>query len=109
MHLIPGFGPRLREEREGKGLNQGEFGAIGAVSRRTQAAYETDTNSPNVEYLAALDEFGVDVIYLLTGVRGLGDSLSPEEHDAIEMLRGFSETQRSALCTIMRSMIGSGA
>ncbi|WP_434147965.1 helix-turn-helix domain-containing protein [Methylocaldum gracile subsp. desertum] len=63
------FGSRLREERERLGMSQAEFGALGGVKRLAQANYEADKRDPDVTYLMALAEKGVDVFYLVSGVR----------------------------------------
>lgn len=62
-------GERLREERERLGLNQEELGQIGGVNRNTQGKYEKGERSPDLGYLAAVAEKGVDVLYVVTGTR----------------------------------------
>jgi len=63
MHL------RLREERERLGLSQTEFGKIGGVTKKTQMLYESGERSPDMVYLAAVAEAGVDILYVVTGER----------------------------------------
>ena len=65
-----GFGVRLKEERERKGLNQADFGALGGVGKLAQLNYEKGERSPSVEYLNSIGSHGVDVGYLLTGNEG---------------------------------------
>jgi len=60
---------RLKEERNRLGLNQADFGAKAGVSRETQINYESGSREPKTGYLAAITEIGVDVMYILTGVR----------------------------------------
>lgn len=64
-----GIGLRLREERERLGLNQEGFGELGGVRKQAQLLYEKDERKPDSEYLAAIAEGGVDVLYVLTGQR----------------------------------------
>jgi len=109
MHLSPGTGLRLREERERSGFSQEALGRMGNVSRRTQAAYESEENYPALPYLVALDEAGIDIFYVLTGKRGENENISPDEQTVIDCMKGFSAAQRKALITIVQSMIGSGA
>ena len=63
------FGTRLTEERKRMSLNQTEFGKIGGVTKTSQINYESGERKPNVDYLQAISSAGVDVQYILTGVR----------------------------------------
>lgn len=65
------FGERLREEREGRGLNQADFGALGGVAKVAQLNYEKGYRTPDARYLSKLLECGVDVAYLLSGQRAV--------------------------------------
>lgn len=67
--LPKGFGDRLKLERKRLGMNQEEFGAKADVQRFTQYQYEAEVNSPNVRYLASILEIGVDLTYVLFGIR----------------------------------------
>jgi transcriptional regulator with XRE-family HTH domain len=72
-------GDRLREERERLCLNQTDFAQKGSVTRRSQSHYETGKRSPDAEYLAAISEIGVDVLYVLTGKRAVKNDESAKE------------------------------
>ena len=63
------FGQRLREERERLGLTQVEFGKRCGVFKSTQFRYEKSERSPDVDYWQACNALGVDVQYVITGVR----------------------------------------
>lgn len=63
------FYERLREERKKLGLNQAEFAALGGVTVDSQGNYERGLRKPDSAYLEAIAREGVDVAYLLTGVR----------------------------------------
>lgn len=63
------IGERIREERQRLEKSQEDFGAIGHVTRRTQVNYESGERTPDAEYLAAVAAEGVDVAFVLTGVR----------------------------------------
>ncbi|UVJ45917.1 helix-turn-helix domain-containing protein [Pseudomonas sp. LS1212] len=66
---MSGIGSRIREERERLGLTQRVFGDIGGVEPNAQGKYENGERTPKADYLAAVAERGVDVLYVLTGVR----------------------------------------
>ncbi len=61
------FGSRLREERLKLGITQEKFAELGGVKKLTQITYEQGKRYPDVRYLMAVGESGVDVCYLLTG------------------------------------------
>lgn len=63
------IGRRLKEERERVGLSQTALAAAGEQSKRTQIYYEQDKVEPGAKYLSALARLGVDIQYVLTGVR----------------------------------------
>ncbi|MBF0127681.1 MAG: helix-turn-helix transcriptional regulator [Magnetococcales bacterium] len=60
---------RIKEERSRLGLSQAAFGALGGVSRVAQESYEAGRRDVSTAYLAAIAAAGVDVMYILTGVR----------------------------------------
>lgn len=70
------LGERLRELRSQKGLTQADFGSLAGVTKRSQMLYESDQRIPRADYLAALDDAGLDVRYVLTGKRSEPDTAS---------------------------------
>lgn len=67
------FEKRLVSERRRLGLNQTEFGALAGVQKQAQIHYESGNRKPNSAYLEALALTGVDIGYLFTGVKTIGD------------------------------------
>lgn len=63
------IGARLREERKLMSLSQAEFAALAGATRISQGAYENGKYMPNLEYLILLAQHGVDIGYIVTGVR----------------------------------------
>lgn len=61
---------RLKEERLRLSLNQSEFGDAGGVKKDAQLKYESGKRTPDIEYLAKISQFGVDILYVITGMRG---------------------------------------
>lgn len=68
MTTIP---ERLAEERRRLGLSQEAIAIAAGVQRRAQINYEAGKRAPTVEYLAGVAAGGVDVAYVLTGVRSV--------------------------------------
>lgn len=98
VHLL-NFGDRLREERIRLGLNQGELAFVAKVSKTTQFNYEKGERSPDGPYLANVAAIGVDVLYVLTGVRAAPSSadLSPDESELLNHYRSMPEQDRAAM------------
>lgn len=63
------IGARLRDERKRLGLSQDEMCVIGGVARTTQLKYEANKSKPDADYLQRLAEKGMDVLYVLRGIR----------------------------------------
>ena len=90
---------RLREIREERHLSQEAFGALGGVTKKTQTRYELEQAKPSGEYLEALAEAGVDVVYLLTGRRD-PKLLTEDQRRLVDMFSGLNEErQRSLMAT----------
>jgi len=66
---MTGIGPRLREERTRLKLSQSALGTVGGVETNAQGNYESGARSPKTDYLLRIAEAGVDIQYVLTGVR----------------------------------------
>lgn len=62
---------RLREERKRLGLSQREMGCMGGVAANAQGKYESGERVPKADYLAAVANVGVDILYVLTDRRAV--------------------------------------
>jgi transcriptional regulator with XRE-family HTH domain len=84
------IGDRLKEERQRIGMNQSDFAALAQTTKKSQIEYEKSATSPNAAYLAAVAPAGVDVQYVVTGVRqghGIGESAVYQSVlDAVDLL-----------------------
>jgi len=67
--LLVIIGARLREERERMRLTQASLGSAGGVGKTTQYLYERGCRQPDVKYLTAVAQLGVDTTYIMTGTR----------------------------------------
>ena len=102
MLIAAGAGERLREEREKTGQSQTDFGKAAGVSRGTQKAYELQTSSPDIRYLCAVQEMGVDVHYVLTGFRVSADPGALSEREAA-MLGFFRQLPDGEQANLVRT------
>lgn len=62
-------GARLKEEREKLAWPQALLGQVASVSKRSVAAWESGETAPGADALALLSAKGVDVLYVVTGMR----------------------------------------
>lgn len=91
---------RLKEERKRLALTQTEFGRLGGVGKTTQINYESGERSPDAQYLEAIARTGVDVQYILTGVRS-SMALTPEEQFLLKKFRNSQEALQQAALRVL--------
>ncbi|WP_244132660.1 helix-turn-helix domain-containing protein [Burkholderia sp. BCC0397] len=76
-------------------MNQTQFAAIGGVGKTTQINYESGNRLPDAGYLASLSKVGLDVQYVITGVRSSA-ALSPDEQELVARYRAASLELKAA-------------
>lgn len=93
------FCDRLRLERKRLSLSQADFAALAGVTVDSQGNYERGTRKPDTGYLEAIARHGVDVAFLLTGVRAAPEfgALSQAEASLLLRFRGGSPVLRAYL------------
>jgi transcriptional regulator with XRE-family HTH domain len=103
---MSGIGARLREERERIDLSQAAFGAIGGVKANAQGKYESGERYPGADYLAAVAEHGVDVLYVVTGERKPmpAASIRSDEAGLLEHYRQLPEDDRAGAAKIITAL-----
>ncbi|MFS0825516.1 helix-turn-helix domain-containing protein [Pseudomonas phoenicis] len=108
MKTFVGIGDRLKEERERLGLNQTDFAALAGASRNTQCNYEKGGRSPDANYLAAAALHGVDVAYVVTGLRSpqAFESITIEEAEFVTLLRSMDQSDRAILSRTAQAFAG---
>lgn len=101
-----GSGDRLREERVALGLKQEEFAQLGGVNRNTQGSYEKGDRNPDTAYLTAIAAAGVDIFYVITGVRSSQASpmLNTPEKQLLDQYRSIPEADQQAIHRIIGAM-----
>jgi transcriptional regulator with XRE-family HTH domain len=106
---MSGIGVRLREERERLRLSQSNFGEIGGVKANAQGKYESGERFPDAEYLAALAAAGVDVLFVVTGMRTpqAVASISAEEAEIVGWFRVLPESDRAAVRRLTSALAAS--
>lgn len=76
-------GKRLKEERLRLRLSQETLGEAGGVGKNAQIKYEKDERAPDTHYLVGINAAGVDVLYVVCGVRSINTASSPAEFDVL--------------------------
>lgn len=102
------FGLRLKEERQRLGLTQCRLGSVGGVAANAQAHYERGIRSPKSDYLMAVFDVGVDVLYLLIGSRARAGltSMSAIEQTLLQDYRSMTTLDQGAVSRISASIAG---
>lgn len=102
------IGDRLREERDALGCSQEELAAVTGITKKTQGLYERNERSPSAKYLADLSARGVDVLYVVTGVRAAqAAGLDEHESQLLEAFRNMSKQQQDAVLLLSSSLSSS--
>ena len=94
-------GNRLKEERKRLGLTQEAIGLACGVTKRSQILFEKDEHLPGGAYLAAADELGVDLTYVLVGRR---ERLAEADADLLDAWRSASASARAAVLATLRGV-----
>lgn len=77
------IGGRIVSERKKLGLSQVDLIVRTRVSKSTQIKYEAGTSYPDAEYLMTLDGIGLDIMYILTGLKTY-DAMTDEHQNLID-------------------------
>jgi len=73
------IGDRLKEERDRLKLSQTSMGEAAETTKKTQIDYEKNNTPPKANYLAKISLLGVDVGYVITGIRAENVAHTPTE------------------------------
>jgi transcriptional regulator with XRE-family HTH domain len=80
------LGKRLQEERQRLGISQTSLGVVGGVSKRTQINYEAGEKAPDTNYLLAISNAGVDLLYILMAEKINGAACTPLSREETDLL-----------------------
>ena len=96
------FGERLKEERLRVGMSQIQLAQAIGMSQSTQTLYETGKRNPDMAYLTAVQDLGLDVAYIVTG--GFVECDIPKDEQ--EFLAVFRKLDRRGRMCVMGTMLG---
>lgn len=110
------IGQRLKEERLRLKLSQSVLGSIGGVETNAQGNYESGSRFPRADYLSRISTTGIDVAYVVTGLRLPSNDLlldtddlaamsrTPEKSNGIERLDGLIERLQGNLQSVITDL-----
>jgi transcriptional regulator with XRE-family HTH domain len=100
------IGQRLKQERQRLGFTQAQFSAGGGVAPNAQLHYEKGSRQPRADYLSSLNSIGVDVLYVVTGVRmpGASSQIPADEVDLILHLKALTGPNQNAILGIAKRL-----
>lgn len=101
---------RIKEEHVRLGATLEGMGELAGVGKTTVINWEKGNSAPNAEHLAALSEAGFDVLYIVTGVRGVGAAwhLAADEAALVDNYRHSPPEARAALRATGAALAQSG-
>lgn len=101
------IGTRLKEERERLKLSQTALAEAAGTTKKTQIDYEKDNTQPKAQYLAFVAAMGIDVAYVITGVRLENVASTPTELAFLRNCRAFKSTAaRTAALKALSALSG---
>lgn len=104
------IGKRLQEERERLTLNQTNFAGLVGVDRKSLFNYENNKQQPNAAYLAKAASVGIDVLYVLTGMRNENVAGTPTELAYLRNCRALAKVKAQQqgldVLTALRKALG---
>lgn len=103
--ILSDVGSRLRAERERLRLNQEDFGGLAGVTRNSQQNYESGKRPFAVNYLLALKEHQVDIVYVLDGQRS-ANGLTDEQARLLSAFNALDAPDQGALLYLACSLAG---
>ena len=100
------LGNRLRGERKTLGLSQAQLAMRTGIQTNAQGHYESGLRLPRADYLECLCTIGIDVQFILLGVRApvTQGELSRDESAVIQSFRILDFEDRQAVVRIMTTM-----
>ncbi|MDN0081630.1 helix-turn-helix transcriptional regulator [Crenobacter sp. SG2305] len=102
IYRLLGIGERLLEERRRLNLSQTEMGKLGGVSLNTYYSYEKGTRKPDSDFFEKVYVAGVDVLYVVAGVRN-NASLNNDESALLAQYNKLDARMRSAVLALMQT------
>lgn len=96
---------RLTDERNRLGMTQREMADFGGKPMRTYQDWEIGKSTPSAEFLTVMACAGLDVAYVLTGVRATSaNALTVEETTLVDNYRAATDGGRAAARAVLSAV-----
>lgn len=96
---------RLMEERKRLGLSQEDMAALGGYKIGAYHKYETAKKLPELGYLLAAQDKGLDLLYVIHGRRSTSENNA--ELDALmQKIEELKEKERAAVTALIDALSG---
>lgn len=102
------LGRRLREERQRRGETVEDFADASGLHVTSVGNYERGDRAPNAALLLLWHDIGVDIGYVLTGVRW-GAKVNQFEQDLIDRYGKLSSEEQAIISALIANMAGEKA
>lgn len=104
---------RFKTERERLGLTQPQVAALTSVGKTTVINWEKGASSPTAAQLEVLSQFGMDVLFVVTGMHAGGvepaPALTADEQTLLDYYRQASvPVRRAALGALIGAVMPAG-
>lgn len=93
---------RLKEERLAKKYSQKALSEIGGITTRSYINYEKGISVPDSKYLAKWAIAGIDIQYVVTGVRST-QALTEAEQRLINCFKRADASKKAAIMAVAES------
>lgn len=77
------IGVRLREERTRLGYSQADICNSCGISKRSYIHYESGDRSPDAEFLGAASKIGIDIQFVVIGIRSANFQTKRKEEEKL--------------------------
>jgi transcriptional regulator with XRE-family HTH domain len=106
--IMKNIGRRLREERQRRGETVEEFSEASGLHPTSVGNYERGERAPNAALLIIWHDIGIDIGYVLTGVRW-GARVNQYEQELIDRYGRLSADEQVIVSALLANMVGEKA
>ena len=103
--MLKGFGKRLRQERKRLGMSVEDFAELSGIHANSLGNYERGERAVSAALMLAWHDVGVDVGFLLTGVRTIF-TIGAEEQGFLDNFLRLDVEEREIVLALIARLVG---
>lgn len=103
--IMKSVGRRLREDRGRLGWSVETFAERSGIHPTSVGNYERGERAPNAALLLVWHDIGIDIGYVLVGVRW-GASVGPDEQYLLDRFQRLDDAERSIIMALISRLVG---